>query len=246
MAQRRMFSLKIVDTDAFLDMPLSTQSLYFHLAMRADDDGFVSNPKKILRMIGCQDDDYKVLLTKRFILPFESGVCVIKHWRIHNLIRVDRYNETNYLEEKQQLVEKPNKSYTERQKPNVIPNGNQWEPQVRLGKVSIDNTARKREVSTKKKKEKKDEPMSKEEFIESCRKSPQRYINLIGEYADEKKSVQFTTKEQWRSFLNRNLRPAKALEPYTNDQIGKAMKNIESAEYIKRWTMETLLKYLEE
>ena len=102
-----MFSLKIVDTDAFLDMPQSSQLLYFQLAMRADDDGFVANPKKIMRMIGSQDDDIKVLITKKFIIPFESGVCVIKHWLIHNLIRLDRYTETQYTREKSQLIIDP-------------------------------------------------------------------------------------------------------------------------------------------
>jgi hypothetical protein len=95
-----MFSPQIVDSDAFMDMPQSSQLLYFHLAMRADDDGFVGNPKKILRMIGGNEDALKVLIAKRFILTFQSGVVVIKHWRIHNLIRADRYHETQYLEEK--------------------------------------------------------------------------------------------------------------------------------------------------
>src|SRR4051812_42051179 len=113
MAQRRMFSPQIVDSDAFLDMPQTSQLLYFHLAMRADDDGFVGNPKKILRMIGGNDDDLKVLFTKRFILGFESGVIVIKHWLIHNLIRADRYHETQYLEEKSILTVKENGAYTE-------------------------------------------------------------------------------------------------------------------------------------
>src|SRR5436305_1269125 len=108
MAQRRMFSPQIVDSDAFLDMPQSSQLLYFHLAMRADDDGFVGNPKKILRIIGGNDDDLRVLILKRFVLAFQSGVVVIKHWRIHNLIRADRYNETKYLDEKTQLSIKEN------------------------------------------------------------------------------------------------------------------------------------------
>lgn len=128
--------MKIVDTDAFLDMPAGSQLLYFHLAMRADDDGFVSNPKKVMRMIGSQEDDYKVLLAKRFLIPFESGVCVIKHWRMHNLIRGDRYRETSYLKEKGKLMLKENGSYTERND-DVIPNGNHMEPQVRLGKVRL-------------------------------------------------------------------------------------------------------------
>ena len=112
MAQRRMFAKTIIDSDAFLDMSLSTQALYFHLSMRADDDGFINNPKKIQRMIGCGDDELKMLIIKKFIIPFESGVCVIKHWRIHNYIRNDRYKETVYKDEKLMLAIKENGSYT--------------------------------------------------------------------------------------------------------------------------------------
>ena len=108
MAQRRMVSLKVTDTDLFLDMPLSTQALYFHLITRADDDGFFANPKKIMRMISCTEDDLKILMSKEFVIPFESGVCVIKHWKIHNLIRSDRYNETIYKVEKASLKEDHN------------------------------------------------------------------------------------------------------------------------------------------
>jgi len=113
MAQRRMFSLQVVDTDAFLEMPQGAQMLYFHLAMRADDDGFVSSPKRIARAIGVNEDDFKILLMKRFLLSFESGVVVIKHWRIHNLIRGDRYMETNYKEEKRTLGLNENGAYTD-------------------------------------------------------------------------------------------------------------------------------------
>lgn len=130
-----MFSPDIVDSDAFLDMPLSSQLLYFHLSMRADDDGFV-NPKKVMRMINVSDDDLKVLLAKRFLLHFESGVVVIKHWLVHNMIRKDRYKETMYLEEKKLLKTKENGSYTELAT-NGQPNVNQMAPQVRLGKVRI-------------------------------------------------------------------------------------------------------------
>jgi uncharacterized phage protein (TIGR02220 family) len=132
-----MFAKTIIDSDAFLDMPLSTQSLYFHLSMRADDDGFINNPKKIQRMIGAADDDLKVLVAKNFIIPFESGIVVIKHWKIHNYIRNDRYKETVYKEEKELLTEKENKAYTF----VGIPEGRQvvyqTETQVRLGKDSI-------------------------------------------------------------------------------------------------------------
>lgn len=112
MAERRMFSKQIIDSDPFLDLPMSTQCLYFHLAMRADDEGFLNNPKKIQRMVGASDDDMKLLLLKRFILAFDSGVVVIKHWRIHNYIRNDRFKPTVYEEEKAMLTTKPNGAYT--------------------------------------------------------------------------------------------------------------------------------------
>lgn len=112
MAEKRMFSKTIIDSDAFLDMPLSSQALYFHLSMRADDDGFVNNPKKIQRIIGCGDDDLKLLMVKKFLIPFESGIVVIKHWRMHNYIAKDRYKETNYIEEKALLGIEKNKSYS--------------------------------------------------------------------------------------------------------------------------------------
>lgn len=112
MAERRMFAKTIIDSDAFLDMPLSTQALYFHLSMRADDEGFINNPKKIQRMTGCSDDDLKLLCAKNFIIPFESGVVVIKHWRIHNYIRADRLVETKYKEERVLLEVKDNGAYT--------------------------------------------------------------------------------------------------------------------------------------
>lgn len=112
MANKRMFNMKIVDSDAFLDMPLSTQALYFHLNMRADDDGFVGNPKRIQRLVGASEDDLKLLIAKRFLLVFEDGVIVIKHWRMHNTIQRDRYSQTAYIEELNQLKLKPNKAYS--------------------------------------------------------------------------------------------------------------------------------------
>lgn len=163
MAERRMFSKTIIDSDAFLDMPLSTQALYFHLSMRADDDGFINNPKKIQRMVGCNQDDITLLIAKRFVIPFESGVCVIKHWRIHNYIRTDRYKETPYQEEKSQLILKDNNSYTLSNEmtiigipsgiPDGVQNGYQCETQVRLGKDRLgkdNNTISKDIVSSTK------------------------------------------------------------------------------------------------
>ena len=110
--KRRMVSLDVVDTDAFLDMPISTQNLYFHLSVRADDDGFISNPKKITRYIGGNDDDMKILLVKKFLISFEEGICVIKHWRMNNFIAKDRYTETKYLNLKRTLFIRKNGAYT--------------------------------------------------------------------------------------------------------------------------------------
>lgn len=132
MAERRMFAKTIIDSDAFLDMPLSTQALYFHLSMRADDDGFINNPLKITRVVNASKNDLDLLIAKRFVIGFESGVIVIKHWRLHNYIRKDRYNATFYQEEKALLDQNDDGTYTIGQ-----PNDNQRLPQVRLGKVSI-------------------------------------------------------------------------------------------------------------
>ena len=103
MAEKRMFAKSIVLSDAFLDMPMSTRCLYFTLSMVADDDGFVNSPKSVMRQCGASEDDMRILISKKFILVFESGVIVIKHWRLNNYLRNDRYTETNYLEEKATL-----------------------------------------------------------------------------------------------------------------------------------------------
>ena len=129
MAERRMFAKTIVTSDAFLDMPLSARCLYFTLGMLADDDGFVNSPKSVMRQVGASQDDLNLLLIKRFILAFESGVIVIKHWRIHNYIQKDRYKESKYIEEKAKLMIDEKGAYTE-----CIQNVSKMDTQVRLGK----------------------------------------------------------------------------------------------------------------
>lgn len=106
-----MFAKSIIDSDAFLEMPGTSQLLYFHLSMRADDDGFINKPKAVMKMIGANDDDLKILFSKKFVIPFESGVVVIKHWRINNYIRKDMYHPTNYKEEKAMLEDDENGAY---------------------------------------------------------------------------------------------------------------------------------------
>ena len=111
MAERRMFAKTIVLSDAFLDMPMSARCLYFTLGMLADDDGFVNNPKSIMRQCGASEDDIRVLLSKRYVLAFDSGVIVIKHWRINNYLQNDRITPTKYIEEKAQLEVTETRSY---------------------------------------------------------------------------------------------------------------------------------------
>ena len=133
MAERRMFAKTIIDSDAFLDMSQSTQLLYFHLSMRADDDGFINNPKSIMRTVRSSEEDLKMLIAKKFLIPFESGVVVIKHWKIHNYIAKDRYKETKYKDEKARLTLDNNNSYTE-----CIHVVDELDTQVRLGKDRLD------------------------------------------------------------------------------------------------------------
>ena len=140
MAERRMFAKTIIDSDMFIDMPMSARLLYYDLAMRADDDGFVNSPKKIMRFVGASMDDMNVLIAKQFIIPFESGVVVIKHWKIHNYIQKDRYKATSYQAEKESLTLKNGTYYTD-DLPDVsnldtecIQDVYSLDTQVRLGK----------------------------------------------------------------------------------------------------------------
>lgn len=113
MAERRCFCMSIVDSDAFLEMPLSTQCFYFHLGMRADDYGFVNNPRRIAKLVGASDDDFKLLVSKRFLLLFDNGVVVIKHWLMHNNIRKERLKNPKYPDIAGKLYIKENRSYTD-------------------------------------------------------------------------------------------------------------------------------------
>ena len=199
MAERRMFAKTIIDSDAFLDMPLSTQALYFHLSMRADDDGFINNPKKIQRMVGCGDDDLKLLMAKRFILVFESGVIVIKHWKIHNYIRNDRYKPTLYQDEKALLADKDNKAYTFAEELSKhdeklgIPDDNQavyqMDTQVRLGKDRLGKDS----------KEIKDVTPSKKSKAKPIRHKYGEYKNvLLSDEQMEKLKIEFPNDYQER------------------------------------------------
>ena len=189
MAERRIFTKKITESDAFLDMPMSTQCLYFHLNMTADDDGFVNNPKRIQRLIGANDDDLKLLIAKNFVLIFESGVIVIKHWKMHNYIQSDRYKPTDYADEKSMLYMKPNKSYTLDENAmytKCIQNVSVGKD--RLGKDSIDKYKEK-EISKDISKKKNFVPPSVEEVREYCLS--------VGSKVDAEAFVAFYNSKDW-------------------------------------------------
>ena len=226
MAERRMFSKQIIDSDAFLDMSASAQSLYFHLAMRADDDGFVNNPKKILRMIGAADDDLKILIEKRFVIIFESGVIVIKHWRMHNYIRADRYKETAYIDEKSQLSIKENGSYTlngNHLATTCLPDGNHLDTQVRLGKDSIGKDSNSTGTAVPKQ-PKRFKPPSVDEVRAYCRERKNR--------VDAEKFVDYYTSNGWKVGKNSMKDWKASVRTWEkNDLVGKGGKKVSFQDY---------------
>lgn len=164
MARKRMFSLLVVDTDEFLDMPSSTQSLYYHLGMRADDDGFVSSPKKIVKLVNCSNDDLKLLIAKGFIIPFDSGIIAIRHWKLNNDLKKDRYTPTIYLNEKSTLRVNKNKVYSidgNNLETNWIQNGNKLDTQYSIDKNSKDKNSK--EYIVQKQEENQEEKQVKKE-----------------------------------------------------------------------------------
>ena len=188
MANRRMFSKDITRSDAFLDLPISSQALYFHLGMEADDRGYVNNPKTVIRSIGATVGDLEQLVNKRFILVREDGLILIKHWRINNLIKNDRFKETKYVNDLKKLFFDENNSYTET--PTNTPClqiGTQMEPQDRLGKDSIGEYRLVEDSIVKERKEGKtminnDKPL----FCESCfQKLISKKYLVLEDYADK-------------------------------------------------------------
>lgn len=167
MAERRMFAKSIVLSDAFLDMPMTARCLYFTLGMLADDDGFVGNPKSIMRQCGATNDDMAILLSKRYVLGFESGIIVIKHWKMNNYLQNDRRKSTTYLEELSTLTLDEKGAYTE-----CIQNVYKLDTQVSIGKDSIGKNNNSHFV-----------PPTLEEVSEYCKErnnnvDPQRFIDF--------------------------------------------------------------------
>lgn len=220
MAERRMFAKVIIDSDAFLDMPLSAQALYFHLSMRADDEGFVGNPKKIQRMIGASDDDCKLLVMKRFILVFDSGIIVIKHWKIHNYIQADRFKPTTYVEEKSTLMLDQKKAYTE-----CIQNGYTLDTQVSIGKDSIELGKDSIEVSA-----------------ESSADTPKRFrkptLEEVSAYCKERKNnvnpqrfIDFYTSKGWKVGKEPMKDWKACVRTWEQDEKGRPKKGANPSKY---------------
>lgn len=192
MAEKRMFAKTIVDSDAFLDMPLSAQCLYFHLNMRADDEGFVNSPKRIQRLIGASEDDLKLLVAKSFVLLFESGVIVIKHWRINNYLRLDRTKPTQYQEERSLLTVKDNGAYT-----FGVPSDNQLLAvgTPRLDKNRLDKNRLDKSIGTKTKR-----------FVPPTLDEVIAYVKERGNKVDPNKFYDYYTAADWKDSKGQQVR----------------------------------------
>lgn len=213
MAERRMFAKTIVTSDAFLDMPMSARCLYFTLGMFADDDGFVNSPKSIMRQVGATQDDMQILIAKKFVLLFESGVIVIKHWRINNYLRSDRYKETAYTDEKSELTIEENGSYSKNGStprvetsgiPTGIPTVSKCETQYSIGKDSIgkDRYGEFKNVLLK-----------KEELEKLKSKFPKDWSNRIEALSEYMRSKGKTYKDHYATILSWARKEAREKPP---------------------------------
>lgn len=230
-----MFSPQIVKSEEFLSMPVSSQALYFHLGMDADDDGFVQ-PKIIMRSLGSNDDDLRILVAKRFLLAFETGVVVIKHWLIHNLIQKDRYHPTRFQDEKRTLFVKENKAYTD-----ALPSVNSLLPEVRLGKDRLVKSIPAPEA-----------PFVLEEKLEQMEKNPNSHLDVIASFIREKE-LKIENGKQLSAVIKRYARAAKEIAgAYSTEQIYAAVDKIKKDNDRRKrqngdvvdWTLETVLKML--
>lgn len=189
MAQRRMFSLRVIDTDRFMDMPSSTQALYFHLGMHGDDDGFVSAPKKITRAVGCSDDDLRLLAQKGYIIPFDSGVIVITDWKVNNTLKNDRYHGTEYQAEKAMLQEDSTGRYLigTNSEPQCFQRGSNVEPEHNITELNrtkdIDSGA--------------DEPPKQTRFIPPTVEEVAAYVQERGSRVDPQGFIDFYASKGW-------------------------------------------------
>lgn len=238
LANKRMFTMKIVDTDAFLDMPLSTQCLYFHLNMRADDDGFIGNPKRIEKIIGANDDDLKLLIAKRFVILFDDGVIVIKHWRMHNTLSRDRYIETSYTDEKKKLLLKDNGSYS-------LTNGNSIDD-TKLIERSNRQTQNRRKIDVQKAHSDIDKGLDIDKDIDSDTELDKDKEKDIKDLIVSKDTIRQTDVQriitEWNSLEEFGINPVKRMTPKREQAVKARIRQncvediLEAIENIRRST----------
>lgn len=230
-----MISLDIIDTDAFLEMPATSQNLYFHLNSRWDDDGFVSAPNKVMKICNAGKNDYDVLIAKKFIIPFESWVCVIRHWKLHNYIRSDRYTETMYKQEKAQLALDGD---VYQMSTKCLPNDNQMStngiPMVDVGKDRIG------EDRIKKKEKTSFEKPTQEEVEQYCKErgnsiDPSSFINF---YDSKGRKIWKENMKDWKACIRTREQRNKPKEPQTDQEYATIFKEI--------WIVQFRKKYWEE
>lgn len=214
LAERRMFAKTIIDSDAFLEMPISARLLYYDLAMRADDDGFINSPKKIMKFVGATNDDMNILILRKFIIPFDNGVVVIKHWRIHNYIRRDTYNETAYKEQKALLELDENKAYRIADF-NVVDGSL---TQVRLGKDSIGKDSINIKESVTK-------VTPKKNFIPPTVSEVQKYCSERQNNVDAQAFVDFYESKGWMVGKNKMKDWKAAVRTWERSSGGSKTKN---------------------
>lgn len=219
MAQKRMFDKSITNSDNFLELPDSSQILYFHLSMNADDDGFVDNWKSIMRMTGTKEDDLKILITKSYVIPFESGVIVIRHWRMNNYLRQDRYKETTHKLEKSQLILGENEEY-------LLSNNSVGIPMVDTDKNRIDKNRIDKNIS------------SKERFKKPTLEEVEAYCKERGNKVNPKKFYDFYETGNWKDSKGNQVKNWKQ-KVITWEKENKK-------ESIPEWTKQTPEKITEE
>ena len=212
MAERRMFAKSIVLSDAFLDMPLGARCLYMTMGMVADDDGFVNNAKSIIRITGASDDDLRVLVAKKFVLPFEDGVLVIKHWRINNYLRSDRYQATKYTENKEKLLIDNNGAYTMNDF-GIPSSGIPSIGKDSIGKDSIDNNISSSVSSDNRKED----------------------ITTIVDKWNDLKDIGIKSISKLKPGTDRYKRLCQRIDDYGLEEVLRAIDNIKDSKFLQTW-----------
>lgn len=237
MANRRMMAKSVIETDKFMDMPMSTQCLYFHLLLRADDEGFLQNAKSIIRLIKCGEDDMKLLIAKQFIIPFESGVIVIKHWKIHNYIARDRLTTTQCTKERGLLTENTNKEYELKNTlyTKCIQDVYKTNTQVRLGKVRLDKVRLDKEkdttivVSQKK---------TTKKFIKPTVEEVQAYIDEKGYSIDSHCFIDYYESNGWKVGRNSMKNWKATVRNWARNKKTATLQAKVKADWEKDWSNE--------